>query len=258
MRFTSLFGGPTETRQDSSYTDALVQAIQGQATGQTTALPGATAALEACAGFVGRSFAAAEVRAADGLLPVLSPSFLRLVGRTLIRRGELVCLLRVTRGGVLSVMPADSYDLDGYPDPASWRYRVTVGGPERTYTYEHVEPSGILHFTYAVEPGRPWRGLGPLTVASLAGKLSSETVAALGDEASGPRGSLISTPVDGEDESVQELKRDLATLGGRAALVEGGDWDNVGGGRMQSWGKTRIGADPPKVWSTLRGLPRAK
>ena len=52
-----------ETRADSSYTDALVQVLLAQATGETTAFPGATAALEACAGLVGRAFASARGRA---------------------------------------------------------------------------------------------------------------------------------------------------------------------------------------------------
>ena len=53
-----------ETRADSSYTDALVAALVGNATGRT-ALPTATAALEAAAGLVGRSFASAEIAAPD-------------------------------------------------------------------------------------------------------------------------------------------------------------------------------------------------
>ena len=55
--------GKTETRADSSYTDALVAAITANARGQNTAFPTATAALEACAGFVSRAFASAEVKA---------------------------------------------------------------------------------------------------------------------------------------------------------------------------------------------------
>ena len=48
-----------ETRADSSYTDALVAAITANASGETTAFPTATAALEACAGLVARAFAGA-------------------------------------------------------------------------------------------------------------------------------------------------------------------------------------------------------
>ena len=50
-----------EQRADSSYTDALVAAITANSASKNTAFPTATAALEACAGFVGRSFASAAV-----------------------------------------------------------------------------------------------------------------------------------------------------------------------------------------------------
>ena len=45
-----------EHRADSSYTDALVAALTSHATGQSDKRPYATAALEACAGLVGRAF----------------------------------------------------------------------------------------------------------------------------------------------------------------------------------------------------------
>ena len=43
---------------------------------------------------------------------------------------------------------------------------------------------------------RPWQGRGPLQSAELAGRLSAETVAALGDGVSGPRGSVLAIPTD--------------------------------------------------------------
>ena len=67
---------PREDRADSSYTDALVQAITANAGGQTTAFPTATAALEAAAGVVGRAFAAAEVKAPTAMLRALDPACL--------------------------------------------------------------------------------------------------------------------------------------------------------------------------------------
>ena len=228
-----------ETRQDSSYTDALVQAIQQQAGGHVTAFPTATAALEACTGFVGRAFALAEVSGSATVQELLTPGMLRLIGRSLIRQGELVVLVRVDDNGRIVLLPADSHDITGDPDPDSWLYRVNVGGPSRTRTHVAVRASSVLHFTYATDAGRPWKGLGPITIASLAGRLSSETVGMLADEASGIRGNLITTPVDGEDPTVAQLKGDLPKLKGRTALVEGGDWDNPGGDRGKSWDKIR-------------------
>ena len=45
-----------ERRADSSYTDALVAVLTSGAAGTSTALPTATAALESCAGLIGRAF----------------------------------------------------------------------------------------------------------------------------------------------------------------------------------------------------------
>ena len=228
----------------SSYTDALVAAITANAEGQKTAFPTATAALEACAGFVGRAFAIAEIEGSERVKEVLTPDCMRMIGRTLMRKGEIVFAIRIGRNGLL-LLPAQSHDVKGMSDPETWQYRVVASGPSKTTTYE-LPIDSVLHFTYATDPENPWRGYGPLQVAQLAGRLSSETVAALADESSGPRGQLLVTPVDGEDPTVQALKEDIGKLKGRAALVQGGDWDNAGGGRaLNPWNNVRVGADPP-------------
>ena len=239
-----------ETRADSSYTDALVASITANAAGQNTAFPTATAALESCAGFAGRAFASAEVEAPAMYSHALDPSCLALIGRALIRRGEVVFLIR-TEGGVLRLLPCESHDIDGGPDPSTWEYRCSVGGPERTLTYDHVPAEGVVHLAYARDPERPWRGYGPLQVAQLAGRLSAETVAALADEASGPRGSFLSVPVDGEDPTVQTMKTDIPRAKGKMLLAQGGDWDAGQSGGRAMWEAKRFGADPPSGLVTL-------
>ena len=240
-----------ETRADSSYTDALVASITANAGGQSTAFPTATAALESCAGFVGRSFAAAEIEAPDMLRDVLDPSCMSMIGRSLIRRGEIVFLIRVDRG-MVKLLPAESHDIDGGPDPASWEYRVTIGGPERTHTYSHQPAETVLHLTYGRDPERPWRGYGPLQVAQLAGRLSAETSAALADESSGPRGSFLALPVDGKDNTLSSMKGDIRTARGAMLAVEGGDWDNPGDGRATRYEQQRFGAQVPDALVTLQ------
>ena len=164
-----------ETRQTQSYSDTYVQALLNSTSGKSLAIPTATAALESCAGAVGRSFMAAEVTGRPIIADALTPSCLELIGRSLIRLGEIVLLIDVTSGG-LTLIPADHYDIDGGPHPDSWVYRVTVGGPSGTMTWPAIPASSVLHIRYAVEPSRPWRGNSPLQVAALAGKLSAETI----------------------------------------------------------------------------------
>ena len=169
MRWWPKFGGETEHRADSSYTDALIAAITANAAGQSTAFPTATAALESCAGFVGRSFASVMVKAPPMFSAALSPSCMELIGRGLVRRGEVVLLIQVA-GGRVELLPCESHDVDGGPSPATWVYRCTVGGPDRTYTHYPVPAEGVIHLTYARDVERAWRGYGPLQVAQLAGR----------------------------------------------------------------------------------------
>lgn len=234
-----------EVRQgSSSYTDALIRALVSETAGDSRASVFATAALEACTGLVGRAFAAAEIDAPEMFRPALSPGCLAMIGRALIRRGEIVLLIRV-ENGELQLLPVAGHDVTGSPDPATWIYRVTVNGPSSQGVYEAVAGDTVLHFTYARDPERPWQGIGPLTVAQLSGKLSASTVAALADEAGGPRGAVLPIPSDGDDPTIEGLKADIRTLGGKIAFVEGGDWGGSASGGAPDWKPRRLGADPP-------------
>ena len=210
---------PTVERRESSYTDALVASILQSASGQSFAAPAATGALEASASIVARCFAAADVQGPEHLTRALTPAVMSMIGRALIRSGEIVFAVS-TDGGKFSLLPCSSFDVTGNAYPASWKYRLSLSGPGTIITLDPVSSAGVVHVRYQCDPERPWRGVGPLQSASLAGKLSAETIKALGDEASGPRGSLLPIPVDGDDPSVTELKGDIRTLNGSLATVE--------------------------------------
>ena len=230
-------------RRDSSYTDTLIATITANASGNSTALPTATAALEACAGLVGRAFASADVEAPENIRHALTPSMMALIGRALIVRGEIVAYIETSTGG-LELWPAASHNVKG--PPSGWRYEVTIGGPDRMLTYDDVPGEGVVHIMFERDAESPWRGVGPLQAAHLAGRLSAETMKALADESSGPRGSLLPLPVDGQDSTVERLKADIKTLNGHIATVQGGDWDNPGTGGDADWQTKRLGADPPE------------
>ena len=233
-----------ETRQDMGYADTLIAAILARANGASLVYPNATAALEACAGVVGRGFMAAEVIGPSALVDALTPDCLELIGRSLIRVGQVVFLIDV-QGGRLRLMPAQTHDVEGGPDPDSWEYEVTLAGPSRTLTHRFVPASSVLHFRYAPDAVRPWRGNGPVESAALAGRLSAETMNALADESSGPVGRLLGIPKDGNDATVENLKGDIRNAKGRLAILENGDWDNVGSANVDLASK-RFGAEPPQ------------
>ena len=231
-----------ETRSEG-YTDTLVAALVSRVTGKSLVTPSATAALEACAGTTGRAFMAAEVGGPESLTQAFTPSVMEMIGRSLIRQGQVVFLVD-TSEGMLRLLPAQTHDVEGGPFPSEWEYRLTLGGPSRTHTYDSVPASSVLHFRYGCDPATPWRGHGPLDIAALSGKLSAETIGQLADEASGPVGRLLGVPADGEDSTVAGLKQDIANAKGRTALLETGDWDNSGSARVDLQSR-RFGAEPP-------------
>ena len=235
----------------SEYTDAITSAILSSAQGKTLAIPTATAALEACAGSVGRAFAAAEVKGQPMVTEPLTPAFMETIGRSLLRHGEIVFLISTTSGR-LRLFPAEAYDIEGGPDPETWEYRITLAGPSHYLTHDHTPAASVIHIRYANDASRPWRGHSPLDVASLAGKLSSETVNALADESSGPIGRLLGIPKDGDDVTIEPLKRAIENARGRVALVESGDWGSAGGDATMNPESKRFGADPPAALVALQ------
>lgn len=246
------FGG-RETRSESdSYTDAIVQAILQRAGAQAVET-GATAALEAVSGLCGRAFASADVTARPGVLQALTPAMLAMIGRALIRRGEFLALID-TRSGRLDLAPAYTATVAGGPNPETWSYELTLGGPGDSETYKNLPADAVVHIRYAVDPERPWRGVGPIQAAAIAGRLSAEVSTALANEASGPVANLIPTPTDGDDPTVEELRTDLRTAKGEAMLLEGGDWGGAPSGGVASWKPNRLGANPPASLVELAAL----
>ena len=230
-----------EKRASISYSDAYTQLLLENADNKVKANIQATAALEACSGTVGRGFMSGTITGRPALVDALTPTALEQIGRAFVQTGESVWLIDVSSGD-LELLPCHSWDVTGGVSRSTWVYTLTIAGPD-TITTTTVPYASVLHFMYAPSPARPWRGIGPMQTARLAGRLSAETVAALGDESSGPRGSLLGLPVDGQDETVVRLKTDIGGAKGRMAMVENGDWGNVGQGQV-ILKPERFGANP--------------
>ena len=250
-----------ETRADSSYTDALVAALQRNAQGRVAnpSSPYATASLETCAGLVGRAFAAAEITGPEIIASALTPEFMTMVGRSLIRKGELVCQID-TSTGRLRLIPAASHNVAGGPDPATWEYDLSLPGPSETENVS-LPAESVLHLRYAADPETPWRGVGPLTVAYLAGELSAEVVKALADESAGPRGSFLPMPgADGDDDTVTELKGDVRNANGSMLVVESmsDSWESGGAAPQGDWLAKRFGPSPPAAMVDLMQTIKAE
>ena len=188
-------------KRGGSYTDALIAAIQSNAGGATITVPDASGAVEAASGLVQRAFQASDLTGAPAhVAAALTPSVLGMIGRALIRRGEIVLHISVSPDGALVLCPSQTYDVSGDPDPSSWQYQVTLGGPSRTITHNHVPAAGVIHIRTGIDPERPWRGVGPMQAATLAGGLLAALQGALRDESASPRGSLLPLPRKGGDD----------------------------------------------------------
>ena len=225
------------------YTDSLVALLVNRLSGNSTADQYATAALESCTGMTGRGFAVAEVVAeSPTIADAITPDLLELIGRSLMRGGEIVFYVD-TSGGEVDLLPAQSHNVMGGPSPATWTYDVTLSGPSRTHSFTNISAQSVLHFRYAAHKTTPWRGQSPLEVAALSGKLSAETVRALGDEAGGPVGRMMGLPVDGGDPSVTQFKKDLAGARGGITVIENGDWGSLEGSYVNLKSE-RYGANP--------------
>ena len=231
-----------ETRAGTTFTDAQLAALTAKADGNGLVTHTAVGALEACAGVIGRGFASAEVGGRSVVAEALNPDVLEMVGRSLIRRGEILLYVDTT-GDRLLLLPATSYDIQGGPNPSTWEYNLMLNGPSGTISYTGVGADSVIHIKYAVDPVEPWRGNAPMDVARLSGRLSAETVNALADESSTPVGQLMGLPVDGDDPTVTLLKSDMKTSKGKMAFLQTGDWGNVGEGYADLTPK-RFGAAP--------------
>ena len=216
--------------------------MTANAAGKTTAVVGATAALEASAGLIGRAFSAAEITGPPMLTEHLTPELMNMIGRSMVRKGELIAEIDVM-GGRVRYHPAASHTVLGGIDPESWIYRCSYAGPQRQKTTRRVMSEGVLHFIYSASPETPWRGQSAMTTASLGGRLSAETTAALADESSGPRGAILPIPADPKGGNV-ELQTDLDNLKGKVAMIEAGSWNAVSDSDPD-WKPRRVGAAPP-------------
>lgn len=247
-----------QTEQRASYSDAVVKAILAGSQGGAVGDPGAIAALETAAGLYARSFASAQVNpAGNSRTASITPSILAGIARSLIRNGESLHLIEITREG-LRLSPVGSWNIQGGDDPASWYVRADLFGPSgsRTVFYPHAS---FVHCLYAVDPSRPYRGIGPLQWASDTGILAANLEKRLGEEAGGAVAHLLAIPSDGgdggADDPLAELKSDIRAGKGKTLLLEttaGGFGEGRSAAPRKDWEPSRIGANPPQTLPSLR------
>ena len=165
-----------EKRETQPFSDAVIQAIVNQAEGSMPGDPAQTWALETSAALYARAFSAAKVTGER--TEKITPSMMALIARNLIRRGEGLHVIELRRGQVV-FLPVGSWDVRGGWDENSWFYRADLFGPSGNIT-RLVRSGQVLHFRYAVDPARPWHGIGPLGWARETGTLAGNLERRLG------------------------------------------------------------------------------
>lgn len=213
-----------------------------------------TAAVELAAGMLGRVLATAEVSGAD-----LAPWWLRDVGRDLVRRGEHVSRIDVV-GGHIRLVRQSSWQWHGpSADSATWRAQCTETGPSSTRT-EWIPYEGLVHLTWATEPGTPYLGHPPAQSAKLSAISAANAELSMGREAGGDVAKIIPAPdgtegpdstsdIDNDDTQVDPhagYRKDLARAKGATMLVESmANNHDMGGNPPDDWRPRRLGPEPP-------------
>ena len=159
-----------ETR--AAFTEIFVAGMEALATERTT---GAyrTTALEAASGLWAKTLAAARVEGPS----IISPRILHHIGREMIREGEVVVLIDTDRGRGLRLLPVYEHDVE-----AGWRYRVTRSAPPGRLLQRTVPRGQVIHAMWAVDPGMPWRGIGPLAAADLGAQAAANAERTVANE----------------------------------------------------------------------------
>ena len=229
------------------YTDAIVAAIQAQATGASHVNAAALASLETAAGMYARAFASAEVTPRTTATAALTPAVLALTGRELVRRGECCLYVDVARGAV-TIRPAGSWDVRGGMDESRWFYRIDLFGAS-AHTTRLVPSESVIHPRYAVRPDRPWQGVSPLAWCPETATLAARIERHVATDVDGPVGQFGT--VEGTAAQADSVEAAMRRLRGTVALASAGGPAPPGAapaGRVLE----RVGADPADAIPALR------
>ena len=189
-------------------TAAVITALLANARGQDVT-PDGLAAIEMAAGLVGRAFASVQVT--GDRFSVVTPLILELIGRSLIRAGELVIAL--DEGPRLT--PASGWTIRGRDNPADWVYRVDFAGPSG-FRSAFLSADSLIHVRVNCDPARPWAGRAPHAIASSTAKTAASAEKSAGAEASIPAARIA--PVPAADEAQREAFKSALSKGGMTVV----------------------------------------
>lgn len=185
--------------ENRGYTEIITQALVDAAADNQAS--GYVHALEIAAGALSRAFAAATV---TGTETAFTPWTMAQIGRQLVENGEAVWYRVGNR-----IERADNYDIrtDGM-------YELNLASGNLS-----LGPNRVFHVRWNIDFDTK-RGLGPLSLARNLRQLMQRLEGSLADELNASVGYLLPLPVDGQDVTVQSLRRQISELKGQIAIIE--------------------------------------
>ena len=236
-------------KRSGDYSQRLLDAHLSAAASKT-ATAAQTAAIETVAGALSRALAGAEVEG-DGA-GAITPEWLALCGREIIRRGQHVSFIHPS----LALVPVDTINWEDEADgiqgelERGWRARITTYGPSTSRT-RIVSRDQIIVIRWGNSSGRPYDGQAAHHFASLAARASAESERAAGDDAASPVTNFITVPEgqnqDDDSDPLAPLRESIADAKGKALVVESthsGYGEGRGNAPQRDFSPQRLGPSP--------------
>ena len=249
---------PEERQSGGGYTDAIVAAIEAQASAQVADVS-STAAIEAAAGALSRALMACDVQGEGWVRDAVSPPWLQQVGRSIVREGSSLSTIE-QRGDRLTLIPAAFFNFESQTslddtDEESWMCRCSTYGPSSSVT-KLLPRDRLVFVRWGTSPGTRYRGQGPTSWAHLTARLQGEVERSLADESGGPLAQLLTTPEgsdtgsDDDSDPWADVRASLKTARGGLALLETvatGGGDGPGARPARDWDPRRLGPAPTEA-----------
>ena len=246
------FKDKPETR--ASYTDAAIRSIIATASGQGVTDYRSLSASQIAATLTGRALASAEIGGGGVDRTGLTSSVLHDIGCALVLDGEAVFVITVNDAGVVGLARTSDHDIDGDFDPATWRYRLTLPGPNRSAQL-NLPAEAVFHPRINQAPSQPHKGRSPIALAADSTRFATGLERQLADEANAPSGKVLPAPLDEIGQEVlNTIRQDLEKARGRTQIVPSmaGSWAAGRSAAPADWMPRRLGFDPTEVSTKFR------
>ena len=232
--------------RSANYTEQIVSRLVSAASG-AAGDGSALAAIETSARLWGAGLSSATVKPDNVALRSVSPVVLDAIGRGLCRSGQSLHIIDVRNGRVL-LIPASAWEVHGSEDPTSWRYTVTLNGPDTTRMIT-LPADSVLHVRYAPHASRPWAGRSPMQMAADTARAAGLLEHATGEEFSFVQKQLLSPRRNQGDYGMADMEPNQLTKIVEAFAAHTGSGAFVVPGDLEP---RRLGPAPPPTFSTLR------